>query len=282
MSDVRSRGLAQLTKIQQEATLARVRLIWTGNPRDGSMADYTYGVQAIRPLIGNPEDVARFDLAMSARMGEVDAAEINRVHADSPQKFGPEACATLLRWAWSRTADQITWAEGAEDAVLAAAGEIGSQYVEDPPLVQVANVRIKIARLAVAIAQRLFSSDETFENVVVKKSHVRAAVDFMHRVYSMDGFGYYEFSQEIIKDRQEAHAKKKEVLRWLRGRPEVAKFLRNNPSFRGRDLEETMNMDRETANGVINTLWQARMVRRDRGNVRAESALHELLREVKR
>jgi hypothetical protein len=281
MSDVRSRGLAQLTKIQQEATLARVRLIWTGNPRDGSMADYTYGVQAIRPLIGNAEDVARFDLALSARMGEVAASEINRVHADTEQRFDAEACSLLLRWAWSRTADQIVWTDGAEAAVLDAANELGSMYIEDPPLVQVANVRIKIARVAVALATRLFSTDETFQLVRVRKDHVRAAVDFIHRIYSMEGFGYYDLSQEIIKDRQEASAKRDEVKRWLRGRPGLAKFLRNNTSFRGRDLEETMNMDREMANGVINHLWGARMVRRDKSNVRVEPVLHELLREVR-
>jgi hypothetical protein len=40
-------------------------------------------------------------------------------------------------------------------------------------------------------------------------------------------------------------------------------------------------MDREMANGVINHLWGARMVRRDKSNVRVEPVLHELLREVR-
>jgi uncharacterized membrane protein len=52
MSSVRSSGIAELTKIQQERTYARTRLLWLGNPRNAQMQDYTYGVQAIRPLIG--------------------------------------------------------------------------------------------------------------------------------------------------------------------------------------------------------------------------------------
>jgi hypothetical protein len=78
MSSVRSSGVAELTKIQQERTWARTRIIWMSNPRDGKMSDKTYGVQQIQPLIGNPEDIARFDLAMSVQAGDVAAEEINK------------------------------------------------------------------------------------------------------------------------------------------------------------------------------------------------------------
>jgi hypothetical protein len=46
---------------------------------------------------------------------------------------------------------------------LRAANDLGSRYVEDPPLIQAANVREKVARLAVALAARLFSTDERGE-----------------------------------------------------------------------------------------------------------------------
>lgn len=281
MSDVRSRGLAQLTKIQQEATHARTRLIWIGNPRDAKMSDYTYGVQAIKPLIGNPEDIARFDIAMSASAGEVSADEINRIHGNTRQRYNSDLCAILLRWVWSRTADQVKWARGAEQAVMDAAQEIGGRYVEDPPLIQVANVRIKIARLAVALAARLFSTDAKAECIVVKKDHVKDAVTFLDRIYSMPGFGYADLSRELISDRQEARAKSQAILKWLRGKQGLGKFLRGNSSFRRQDLEEVLNVTKEEANGIINHLWSARMVKKDKGNVLVEPALHELLREVR-
>lgn len=280
MSDVRSRGLAQLTKIQQEATHARTRLIWMGNPRDGQMSDYTYGAQALKPLIGNPEDIARFDLAMNASAGEVESTEINRQHKAGKPKYSSEICSELVRWVWSRTADQISWAAGAEDAVRDAAEEMGKRYVESPPLVQAANIRVKIARVAVAMAARLFSSPDG-ERLVVNKAHVRDAVKFMDHIYAMPGFGYAEMSREQIADRQEGRSKQGEIKKWLMTHPGLSKFLRSNSSFRRQDLEEVMNLSREEANAIINTLWEARMVRKQRGDIRAEPVLHELLRQVK-
>jgi hypothetical protein len=147
-SSVRSSGRAELSKIQQERTFARTRLIWLGNPRNGKMSDYTYGVQSIAPLIGNPEDVARFDLAMTVRAGDVPSSEINREHERRRQRYSEEACRLMIRWAWSRTAEQIVWTDGATEEVYKASNKMGGEYIEDPPLIQAANVREKIARVA--------------------------------------------------------------------------------------------------------------------------------------
>jgi hypothetical protein len=280
MSSVRSSGIAELTKIQQERTFARTRLIWLGNPRNGKMADYTYGVQAIAPLIGNAEDVARFDMAMSVRAGEVSSDEINKRHEKTENPYTSEACSMLLRWGWSRTPEQIVWLPGAEDAVYAAAKEMGSRYVEDPPLVQAANVREKIARVAVALAIRLFSCDETGEKVLVKEEHVTEAVKFIDLVYAIPGFGYAERSRQMLRVIEIAHEQTPFIQKYLRNNRNLGQFLKETGKFRRQDIEEVLNMDRDSANAVINTLWQAKMVRKDRGDVRVEPTLHDILRKM--
>jgi hypothetical protein len=281
MSSVRSSGTAEITKIQTERTHARTRLIWLGNPRGARMADFTYGVQAIPPLIGNPEDIARFDLAMCVRAGEVSASEINRTHSEGRLPYSTEACSQLVRWVWSRTPAQVKWAQGAEQAVYAVAQELGERYVEEPPLVQVANVRIKVARLAVALAARLFSTDAKGECIVVKRAHVEDAVQFLDLLYNMPSFGYAERSKEAIADTHEAQEQYDEVKEFLITQPGLAKFLRNAGTFRRQDLEEILNIERAEANAVINRLWGNRMVRKEKGDVRVMPALHTLLREVK-
>ena len=280
MSGVRSSGIAELTKIQQERTHARTRLIWIGNPRSAAMKDFTYGVQAIKPLIGSPEDIARFDLALSVASGDVPSSEINRPRQVGPQRFPRASARNLLRWAWSRTPDQIRWDEGATQAVYDAAERLGSLYVEDPPLIQAANVREKVARLAVALAARLFSTDARGEDVIVTTDHVRAAVAFIRSLYDNADFGYGERSREIIEDRRVAEHNTDAARRYLKNKPGLPKFLRSQGKFRRQDLEEILDVDREEANAIISQLYELRMVYKDKGDVKLTPTLHRLLREV--
>src|SRR5262252_8779605 len=248
MSDVRASGVARLTKIQQEVTYARTRLLWLGNPRSGGMEQYTYGVDALRPLIGNPEDIARFDLAMALSKHDVASDDINKPLVGGDLRYTSEACHTLLMWVWTRQPDQIVWAREAEEHVYKLANEMGERYVEDPPLVQAANARIKIARVAVAIAARTFSTDASSEKIVVGQDHVQDAVRFMDLLYDMPTLGYGERSRERILDKQEAEENKTAIREYLLTRRGLAKLLRSNGRFRRQDIEEVMNMDRSDAN----------------------------------
>lgn len=281
MSDLRASGVAKITKVIQDATLARTRLIWLANPRSGAMSNFTYGVDMLQQLIGQPEDIARFDLAMAVSMYDIDPSEYNRPIEPVELRYTSEACHTMLMWCWTREPDQIKWARGAENEVYKLANEMGSRYVEQPPLVQAANIRIKIARVAVALAARTFSTDRTGENVIVDKTHVQDAVSFMDRIYSMETFGYAERSRERLADTAEAEANYDDVKTWLLERPQLAKFIRGNSSFRRQDLEEILNIDREMANGMIAKLWNSRMVRKQGAQIMAEPTLHEIIREVR-
>jgi len=282
MSDVRSSGVARITMIAQEATHARTRLLWMGNPRNAKMSHYTYGVDSLKPLIGNPEDIRRYDLAMALTEGDVPSEIINA--PTKPQgdlKYTSEACHSLLLWAWTRKPEQVMWTPGSERKVFDLAKELGANYTEEPPLVQASNVRIKIARVAVALAARLFSTDATGEKIVVKKEHVEDAAAFMEGLYEMEAFGYRERSREYITERQQARRKKRQVKKYLQDQPNLAKFLRGSSTFKRQDLEEILNVSRDMANAIINTLYEASMVRKEQGMVVVQPTLHEVLREAR-
>lgn len=282
MSSIRSSGEAQLTKIRSERTWARTRLLWMGNPRNGKLGDYTYGVQAIAPLIGNAEDVARFDLAMSVAAGEVDPGDINRSHTENvAHTFTSDLCHELLVWCWSRTPEQVEWESCAVQAVYDSALELGDRYVDDPPLIQPQNVRVKIARVAVALAARTFSTDPTGEVVLVKKEHVEDTVKFIDKLYGASGFGYGALSEAAKKDLAIASDAYFDCKQWLVGVEGLAGFLKGMRKFRRQDLEDMLNMDRDQANMTINQLWNFRMVTRRGADVMINPLLHEVLREVK-
>lgn len=284
MSSIRSSGEAQLTKIQAERTPARTRLVWLSNPRDGRrMGEFTYGVQVIRPLIGNNEDIARFDMAMTVASTEVESAAYNteRNTNRSSRRYSSKACHTLLNWVWTRKSEDVVWAAGAEQAVLDAAEKLGKSYLEDPPLIQAANVRMKIARMSVALAARVCSTDAKFEKVIVKKEHVRDAVKFLNDLYGAPGFGYGDLSSEYVKDKAKARAETQDVERYLTTKPGLSKFLRSCAGhFRRMDLEDMLNMGREEANATVNKLYQHRMIARAGPNIRINPELHILLREM--
>lgn len=287
MSSIRSDGEAQITKIQSEKTQARTRLAWLGNPRDGlRMQDFTYGVQAIRPLIGANEDIARFDMAMMLSEYDVSPDVMTRdedYEPDVKHRYTREACHTLINWVWTRTPDQVIWGKGAEHAVIVAARDLGSRYVPDPPLIQAANVRLKLARISVAFAARVCSTDDTFENIVVLPEHVQAAVTFLDHVYGNPHFGYKDLSEEQVRDREIATEMVEDVRAYLQASDKegLAKFLRSCAGhFRRTDLEDMLNWSREEATATINLLYQKRMIRREGANNKINPELHTLLREL--
>jgi hypothetical protein len=281
MSSIRSSGEAQLTKIRSERTWARTRLVWLGNPRETRMDAFTYGVQAIKPLIGNNEDIARFDLAMSLRSDDVSSEDMNREHQTARSHiYTEQACQVGVLWAWSRRPEHISFTSEATDRIYHHAIDLGSRYVETPPLVQSANIRIKLARLAVAFAIRTVSTDASYEQVIVTRQHVDDAVVMIDNLYGHPGFGYKEYSEECLRDAKEALANRDKVKAYLTQNRGMAKFFRKMGHFRRQDMEDMLNYGREEANAKINQLWKWRMFSRDGQDIGILPVLHDILREV--
>ena len=199
MSRVRSEGIAEISKIVKESTQANTRLIWLSNPRSGrSIMSYNAGVEAIKELIGANEDISRFDLAITVATDEV-PSEIINAPADysttDSTRYLPELCRSLILWAWSRTPDQIEFSEGATKLIIKEAINFGHTYSPTIPLVQAENIRIKLAKVAAALAARLFSSDKSGEKLIIRTIHVRTACEFLRMIYSKASMSYHTYSK---------------------------------------------------------------------------------------
>lgn len=287
MSSIRSSGKAQLTKIATDEASARTRLIWISNPPDGRALREINGggMEVIRQLVTNPEDIARFDYAMSAASADVNTDLINSTkHEDVVHRFTDDLCSKLVLWAWSRKAEQVFWMEGVEGAVVEAAREMGRRYVPDPPLVQVENVRMKLARIAVALAARTFSTDRSGDLVIVKHQHVDDAVRFLDMLYGHESFGYLRHSRRQLTARRRAEENQRETREYLdEHKDDVRHTLLSvgGNFFKTRDFEEIGAMDRVEAQVAVRDLLEMKMIRRlSKGMMRMEPALIELLREV--
>lgn len=247
MSGIRSSGVAEVVKIQTEKTGARTRLIWSSNPRSGRKLDtYNYGIEAIKELMGRVEDIARFDFAITVASGEVDLDEINReVRAEVKHKYTSQMCNELVLWCWSRQPDQIIISADTIREILQVSTYLGNKYSSKIPLVEPAEQRIKIARLSVALAGRLFSTDETYKNIVVKPEHVKYIYHFLDRQYSKTSMGYDLFSAEHKRTTELTKPKKEELTNEFKGQfkdwEDLRDLMLNLKHYRLKDIVEHLN-----------------------------------------
>jgi hypothetical protein len=287
MSSVRSSGTAQITKIVSQETSARTRMIWIGNPDDGrSIEEMPRGaIDAIRSLVKNPEDIARFDIAMSAARADVDSLLINT--QDRPKvehRYTQDLCSALVSWAWSRRAEDVQFPRKVERYILQRAEAIGHRYVPEPPLIQAENIRVKLARIAAAIAARVFSTDSTGRRVKVFEEHVDAAEELLEKLYGTPSFGYRAYSHKVIRDRAHAAESRKRCRKWLRMHSDDAYIALQavaGSDFKVRDFCEFAGMTQDEAQTAVRDLQEMKMVRRmSKGYIRMDPTLVELLKAL--
>jgi hypothetical protein len=161
----------------------------------------------IEHLIGKPEDIARFDFVIILDKKEVDAAGADeRKQPVVPHIYTSDLCHYLILWAWSRSADQVRLDAKTVDACHDLGEKMCRRFSSDCPIVNTMEQKIKMARLAVALACRTFSTDPTGEKVIVTPEHVQYVYDFVSAQYAMPHFGFDTYSRHIrssetIKDK---------------------------------------------------------------------------------
>jgi hypothetical protein len=285
MSGVRSSGVAEITKIQTERTHARTRLIWISNTREGApLSRFGFGVEAVAELIGKSEDVARFEFVVTCASEEVPMELINRkldMHGKVSHRFTYDLCKDLVLWAWSRQPDQIEFEDAAIDLILQRATEMGREYSSTIPLVEGANQRIKLARLALAAAARVFSCDETGEVLVVKPEHVDFAFDYLNEVFRKPSLGYWDYSQQIIEQQRAAEQAKDKVIRFLTQTPQMGNVFLQHRCVSGQDLEDMCDLDRSSVRRCLQFLAKAGMISKSHHGYSKTPAFINILRQWK-
>ena len=211
LSQLRSSGVAEITKIKDAKTHAQTRLIWLSNPRQRLPINYfSSGIQVIIDLIGKPEDIARFDMALILAKEDVPSSIINNPSRDPVKHvYTSQLCRNLVLWAWTRKPDNIHILPETADACRKYARLMYQKYSKDFPLVNAGEQRFKLARLAVALACRLFSTKDGI-NVIVKPEHVEYIHWWLSSEYDRQSFGYDRWSNRrkrnlSITNLQEVH-----------------------------------------------------------------------------
>ena len=243
LSRVRSEGVAEITKIQTEVSNARTRLLWTCNPPSRMISSYTYGIQAVNDLIKSPEDVARFDYVLVVAHDEVKGKIINQRREPLPIIHDVRLEQELLMWCWSRKPNEVRFDSEAIQSIYARSIALENLYDFSIPLIQVENVRFKLAKISIAFAARFYSNLENGKILHVTIAHVECAIMFLERIYGKEASGYIAYS-EMKKSSEETVTPEKLAFienyfdKWKLQKQHLLKFLMNNNVFDSRGIME--------------------------------------------
>jgi len=264
LSRIRSEGVAEVAKIVQQMTNARTRLLFLANPPSRAMASYTFGIHALKDLVHAPEDIARFDFACIVSHDEVPIENINKMHGTTKEMYSAALERELIMWIWSRTSDQIVFTEKAMDEIFATSNRFGKIYDIGIPLVQGENIRIKISKIAIAFAGRLYSCSDDGEKLEVKRLHVQCAAAFLQGLYKSDVNGYYEHSLQNKALNPELQQRNIEGLvayfKAYQSQDDIYQYLLNNNFITAKDIVEYLGVSQQVSIEFIHKLLHFRCV----------------------
>ena len=191
LTEIRSSGRVRLLRVDNMIDVpARVRMLSISNPMVNGggfslpIAQYPSGINVIMDLVGASEDIARYDFFVLVEEPKSYTSPLSSILIEPYDK---ESYLNRIRWVWSRKAEQVEISSEVAEYIVQCAGKLNSMYDCSIKLFG-AEAWKKLARVAIAIAGLVVSTDETFERLVVTKEHVSEAAKFLVSMYDNQTF----------------------------------------------------------------------------------------------
>lgn len=201
LTDIRSSGIVRINRSTGDLSLpASVRILFLTNPKteeDGLIRPimaYPNGIEIVKPLIGAIEDIARFDFIYI--LGE-NPSDIDPLWAP-PEGFTEKQLRNRIYWIWSRTCDQVKIAPEMQQYIVDISKKLNDKYAGSVKIFSTETWK-KIARMAIAIAGYMVSTDVSYSSIIVQKKHVDIAALLIESIYNNSIFKLKEFIDEERK-----------------------------------------------------------------------------------
>jgi len=285
LTDMRSSGYATVQKISHGKAPAHTRMLWLSNPRvlsNGTSKDireYPSGVDVVLDLVGSDEDIARFDFCMLVvrEEGSGSSPLLQPKHSALPS----EVYRNLIYWSWSRTEDQIIFAESVADYCIQIANQLNQMFDSRIKFFG-AEAWKKLARVAVACAGATFSTDDG-EHLIVRREHIDWSAEFLRRCYDNDLFRLREY----VRERRMLDETNEAVNQLMAGLLRNYKILISSvqqsimpiPVY---NLQTMSGLDRDKFSEVINNLCTNGLVRVTKDGVEATRRFRQAIDAIKK
>lgn len=219
LTEIRSSGVVQISKIEHKSKRARVRILAISNPMDGrEVSSYTFGIDSALGVIGTHEDLRRFDITCIMGKNDVNQEELTKLLQNPPKaehKFTDELCQRLILKAWK--CEKVVFVD--VDLIIKCASELVELFGEGLPILDANSSHIKLAKLSAALACRTNSYDG--DTLVVRACHIEYMKKFLISLYS---------SQSSKLDEKARSIKESTKLRDYKGLVEYLKSISNAAS----------------------------------------------------
>jgi hypothetical protein len=265
LTDLRSSGKAEIPKIERGAARARVRLPVSSNGRQSLKAmQYAYGVDMIREVVPNLEDIRRFDACMVVSEQDVTAEARQRVPVENCGHgvYDSESCRAAVLWGWTRSPEQVEFEDW--NHLTEKINELTKKFSPETPILDSGTSLHKLARLSAALAVRTFSHGDTPETILVRRCHVDFVAMYLNHIYTAKAFGYDRYSEAINKQNQleNVDAIIDRIIRLPYPQQFAERLLQTN-AIELRDICDWTGFDRLEAAAIVSLLVRTNAIKRD-------------------
>ncbi len=279
MTQGRNDGILRVDRAGVGEANCRTRLVWMSNPRWGKgLYNFSHGIEALKSLFPADADLRRLDLAVFLAKRDIDLSEINQLRSKPKRQIiSSEALRQSVLWAWSRKSEDVVIDTETTKEILTEASKLSDKYgvAEDISLVSPADMRNKLARLAVAFASLVHSTDEEHCKVAVKPIHVQFVSAYLDEVYSAENCRYDIYAgyaaQQSRLDDAEIEAIKGELnitntksLIPDTTSQEILDLYRRNDVLSVTEIADMLDIDRRTVTSRTKILQKHMLIKKTR------------------
>lgn len=256
LTDIRSSGIVRINRSTGDLSLpASVRILFLTNPRTEDeglvrpILAYPNGIEIVKPLIGATEDIARFDFIYI--LGE-SANEVDPLWAP-PVGFTEKQLRNRIYWIWSRTCEQVKLTTEIQQYIVDISKNLNARYASSVKIFSTETWK-KIARLAIAIAGYMVSTDATYENIIVQKRHIDIAALLLESIYNNQTFKLKEVVDEERKQIECTLPDIEKIKEMMTRYPTMMAYLEKNSNVAKSTLVTVSGLDSMIFNEAMQQL----------------------------
>lgn len=282
LTEIRSSSKVRISRINGSIELpALVRMLTLTNPKsiDGiskPINEYPNGISILTDIIGTAEDIARYDVI--AIFG-FDADKPIDPFFKPKEPYTKEQYKTRIRWIWSRKPENIIITEDIYKYVNDECNKVNANYKSH---IKIFGIELwkKVMRLAISIAGYLISTDDTYENIIIKKYHIDKAINILVNLYDNNTFRFKEYCDEENKYKG-ATSDDIALLQNMYPNYSIAiDILNTNTSISRSNLQAIAGLGTEAFNRLVNVLSRNRFINLSSYNISATDKLKKAYEHI--